>query len=409
MKINKTVYFFTDSTDTSFIYNDILNFSEMYDKVKVYASTSGNSAIMPANVNVKVVDFNAYNTKTVLFNNFLSVGSAVTMELIHFPKYLFYPKIFIKAISAFLRNIYLAEMLCKESIDGKNSIFFTFWFNGWATTLAHLKKKGKIESFFSRIHGTDLFEFRIPVTHHIPFRKFQLKHVTRIFSVSKNGADYLIEKYPAYKTKVTVNYLGVKGYTFKPLDKNGVFTIVSCSIMDIIKRVYLIPEILKHIKAPVKWIHIGQKVLTDPTMPFFDKKLQELMRDHKNVQVEILGFLPNDRVFELYGKNSINLFLSCSDSEGLPVSMMEATGFGIPVMATDVGGCKEIVTERTGILISQDFDPKHAADLISNFMSSEKNTDEFRKSVHQFCRENFDMDTNFSNLNKELRLAAKQN
>jgi glycosyltransferase involved in cell wall biosynthesis len=41
-----------------------------------------------------------------------------------------------------------------------------------------------------------------------------------------------------------------------------------------------------------------------------------------------------------------------SESEGVPVSIMEAQSFGIPVIATNVGGTSEIVNERVGILLS---------------------------------------------------------
>lgn len=40
-----------------------------------------------------------------------------------------------------------------------------------------------------------------------------------------------------------------------------------------------------------------------------------------------------------------------SDSEGIPVSIMEAMSFGIPVIARNVGGMSEIVNEENGLLL----------------------------------------------------------
>jgi len=51
------------------------------------------------------------------------------------------------------------------------------------------------------------------------------------------------------------------------------------------------------------------------------------------------------------------LFINTSSSEGIPVSMMEAQSFGIPILAMDVGGVREIVGPQTGRLLQQDDPP----------------------------------------------------
>jgi glycosyltransferase involved in cell wall biosynthesis len=43
-----------------------------------------------------------------------------------------------------------------------------------------------------------------------------------------------------------------------------------------------------------------------------------------------------------------------SDNEGTPVSLIEAAAAGLPAVATDVGGVREVVTEETGILVPRD-------------------------------------------------------
>ena len=48
------------------------------------------------------------------------------------------------------------------------------------------------------------------------------------------------------------------------------------------------------------------------------------------------------------------LFINTSESEGIPVSIMEALSFGIPVIAPDIGGISEIITSGlNGILIDR--------------------------------------------------------
>lgn len=69
-----------------------------------------------------------------------------------------------------------------------------------------------------------------------------------------------------------------------------------------------------------------------------------------------MGFIPNENVQEFYATHTVGAFLNVSESEGVPVSIMEAQSYGIPVIATDVGGTAEIVHDRqNGVLLDSDF------------------------------------------------------
>ncbi|GAW97422.1 MULTISPECIES: glycosyltransferase [Colwellia] len=47
----------------------------------------------------------------------------------------------------------------------------------------------------------------------------------------------------------------------------------------------------------------------------------------------------------------LDVFCLSSNNEGLPLSPMEAQACGVPVVLTDVGGCKEAVCRKTGIMV----------------------------------------------------------
>jgi glycosyltransferase involved in cell wall biosynthesis len=50
--------------------------------------------------------------------------------------------------------------------------------------------------------------------------------------------------------------------------------------------------------------------------------------------------------------STTDIFVNPSYSEGLPTSVMEAASIGLPLIATDVGGTREIITtDKTGILV----------------------------------------------------------
>ena len=61
-----------------------------------------------------------------------------------------------------------------------------------------------------------------------------------------------------------------------------------------------------------------------------------------SVRVELRGRLPNAELLAEYGRRHFDLFVNVSSREGLPISIMEACGCGIPVLATDVGGVAEM-------------------------------------------------------------------
>jgi len=64
--------------------------------------------------------------------------------------------------------------------------------------------------------------------------------------------------------------------------------------------------------------------------------------------VRFLGF--RDDVHDLYA--AMDLYVLASHREGLPRSAMEAAAMGVPIVATDVRGCREVVDDgATGMLV----------------------------------------------------------
>lgn len=63
-----------------------------------------------------------------------------------------------------------------------------------------------------------------------------------------------------------------------------------------------------------------------------------------------LGQKNQDEVIDVL--NATDIFVNPSYSEGLGISVIEAASIGLPIIATDVGGTREIIiTDKTGILV----------------------------------------------------------
>jgi glycosyltransferase involved in cell wall biosynthesis len=399
MNINKQkIYFFCDDYKIPFVINEIENLSQNFDKV-VLVSLFDLGDLKYENVERLKVDFSNYSAYRLIIGNLKLFSQIFLLEILFNPIYLKYKKPLVDLFREFLQSIYIKDYL-KTIIENEpyKPIYYSFWFNKWATVLSILSMEKIIDSYYSRVHGADLYEERKPLIKKLPFRKFQLKYVKKVFSVSKKGEEYLKNKYPIYQDKIAQSYLGTKERGENPFFINQQqFTIVSCAKIRNIKRIHLLAELIYKVDFPIKWIHIGDENLNsnDPTIKIYSY-YKDLIQNNSNVEYIAKGDISNDDVMKLYKNTPINLFVSLSETEGLPISMMEAISFGIPILSTNVGGCSEIVTHKSGILVDCNFSQNEFISIIKNFCNSNLNSLQSREKIKEYWRENFNNEINFS-------------
>ena len=189
----------------------------------------------------------------------------------------------------------------------------------------------------------------------MPLKVYFTRNIDKIYSVSKKSMNYMIINYGIKKEKIECSYLGVKDPEIITNNNElGIFHVVSCSKLRNIKRVDKIIDSLNRVSKNQKnikfmWTHIGDGPLR--------KKLEtKSLNELDSVFYKFLGNIKNKEVYDFYKENKIDLFLNTSKSEGIPVSIMEAMSYGIPIIAPDVGGISEAVyNQRNGILLNKDF------------------------------------------------------
>jgi glycosyltransferase involved in cell wall biosynthesis len=391
----KFLCFFTNAypfgKGEAFIENELNFISPHFQKVYLFHKTKSQDVRdIPSNVELVYIPPLLTSVKArLLFENFFLVISFFFKEFFFSRQKKLFRKNIRYNVTHILNCIYYSNEIELKLSDNvlKNAFFYTYWFFDWNLSLSILRYRNIICKNYTRAHRFDLYEDD-DKENYLPQRKFCLMYTDKVFLISKNGISYLKSLYPRYLKKMVLSYLGTKDFGINPtLNKKDFLHLVSCSNVNNVKRVHLIVEILSHINVTIKWTHIGDGLLMDD----IKNKIKNLP---KNVIVDFKGRLSQMEIFHFYKSVPIDVFINTSISEGLPVSIMEAISFGIPVFATNAGGTEEIVNEKTGVLISKDFYPAIVAKFIIDFCSSEQYP-LVRKSARKYWEDNFSCQRNY--------------
>jgi len=257
--------------------------------------------------------------------------------------------------AAFANKERLSEL---SALLHDKSILYSYWGDKLAVLIPFLRKTTPGFTSVVRFHRTDLYEeFK---QGYIPFRSVLFPAIDHFIFISEDGKKYLTRKYLQWVHNQHLFRLGVPDQGINPQGKTDVLHLVSCSYMVSVKRIPLLIAALMQLDIPVKWTHIGSGSQWEE----MNRLIEELPQ---NVEVELKGGLTNSEVVGYYKQTPIDLFINVSESEGVPVSIMEALSFGIPVIATDAGGTSEIVDNAVGCLLRVNTNATEIASAINDF------------------------------------------
>ncbi|PMG75197.1 hypothetical protein BCU83_17865 [Vibrio breoganii] len=319
--------------------------------------------IIPSKLADSSRDVNGIHIRTTVA---MRLGSFRKFDFFHIVKTIFSPyvlkelvrspKIFvsISKLKTLFRFEYLTQRYCSaikndfSNEELKGALFYTYWFDWQTCALTRLRKSFDFK-IITRCHRADLYAYTQPGGY-MPYSKNYYTNIDTIYSISQDGVDYLHNTFAIERCKLKVARLGVPERNilrnFDARSKHDIH-ILSVSYVKPVKRVLLIAKMLNQYatenpKLKITWTHFGDG-------PEFNE-LKKLVSNF-SFKVNLMGMCNNSDVINYYESNHINIFVNLSLSEGVPVSIMEAISFGVPVVATDCGGTSEIVNEQIGKLI----------------------------------------------------------
>ena len=251
---------------------------------------------------------------------------------------------------------------------------YAYWRDTGASALCLSRERMGLQKVFVRAHRADIYLSEV-----WPDESTIHNCADCVFPVSKDGLDYLVEQKGLPEEKVEVARLGVHlPEATTPASKDDTVRIVSCSNLVPIKRVDLIAKVIQSLSFKVEWTHIGD----GPEMDVVERATESFEAKHN---VIFKGRLSNQQVLHYYQSHSVDVFVNLSESEGVPVSIMEAMAHGIPCVATDVGGTAEIVNDENGAVVAVDASVETIRNAITRVLANKKARSVARLQAESMC------------------------
>jgi colanic acid/amylovoran biosynthesis glycosyltransferase len=118
---------------------------------------------------------------------------------------------------------------------------------------------------------------------------------------------------------------------------------------------------------------------------------QEIVRLAISDKVKLLGYIPHEKMSADFYNHVYDIVVLPSLHEGIPVSLIEAMSYEIPVIATEVGGIGELLVDNSGILIPPR-DIKQFAEKLQYLIVDKETRRQFGKAGREKVMKDFNIE-----------------
>ena len=123
--------------------------------------------------------------------------------------------------------------------------------------------------------------------------------------------------------------------------------------------------------------------------PLFREIKDKIKNNKLSDNVKLVGWVPHEELPEYL--NILKLFVLPSHTEGMPNIVLEAMSCGTPVLATPVGGIKDIIrNEKTGFILENNSPEAIAENIIK--VLGHSNLDEIAENAHALIQQEYTYD-----------------
>ena len=136
------------------------------------------------------------------------------------------------------------------------------------------------------------------------------------------------------------------------------------------------------------------------------KELNEIIQENElQNKVYLLGYCDHNTVLSII--KSSDVFVMPSQSEGTPIALLEAAALGKAIIASDVGGIPELVSNGEHAILIPPSDHEALIQALIKFADNQNLRDAYGKRAQQRVQEKFDIDTMINSTYEAYKKAWK--
>lgn len=270
----------------------------------------------------------------------------------------------------------------------------------YASGYGTLGRVSKISNGILSVWGSDVYDFPKKSIFHYKLIKKNLNYYQKVASTSMSMANH-VKSYFDYKRDVSITYFGVDLNLFKPKEKYNYGSEINIGIVKKLEPKYGVEYLLKAISILVnddelKRFKIKLEIIGSGSQrDILENKVHELRIDK---YVRFLGEIKNTDIRNTMINWDIFALSSVLDSESFGVVAVEAMAVGLPVVATDVSGFKEVILDnQTGLIVKR----KSAEEIyksIKTLIINPRKREELGLNGVKRVRNKFNIDDNISTM-----------
>ncbi|HLP51914.1 MAG TPA: glycosyltransferase [Chitinophagales bacterium] len=349
----------------SYLDKEIDLLSQSFEKVIVITNNTFSEERRPTPPNAVVYRFTPFEKRSSFVSLLLLVFKPMFCQEIFRLFFVYKQKIsfgLLKEVLAFYsRSIttkrFLQQVILEQNIDTNNLLIYSYWMIESSFASALLKQQHSQVKTITRAHSLDVYFDRSPVKYH-PFRQFIFSQMDKIYFISANARDYFARAHhfdTDKMQKTAISRIGIESPTnFIEQRTDETLRIISVGYIQKLKRIDLIVDTLALMgDAKIEWVHVGHSNHNEADFIEVQKYAANKLGGKSNISYRFTGKTSKEDLFNLYAERPFDLHLNVSETEGIPVSMMEAMSYSVPLIGTNVGGVAEIVEHGVnGFLLS---------------------------------------------------------
>ena len=285
----------------------------------------------------------------------------------------------------YFMNVFELRRIFKEFRPDIVNVHFA---SGYGT----LARLARLKPVVISCYGSDIFvyPYQSCVSKFVLCRN--LRYATAVASTSIAMAKEARKVLGDEHFPITVTPFGVDTTRFCPAVTHVINKRPIIGIVKYLERIYDIPLLLRAFAI------VYSRSEIKPILDIYGNGslLDELMSLTSDLgildSVTFHGVIANDKLPEVLQK--MDVFVNCSVKESFGVALVEAMSCGIPVVATDTVGFREVVEDGVTGYVVKDRNPETMAETMLKLLADSELRDRMGKAGRKRVLENYDWEEN---------------